>query len=60
MDKEYIPIPTGIEEDEIDLSDQDLEFFEEFGGSVKFLTSLDEKGIARCVSGVSIAIPECH
>ena len=47
VEKEYIPIPTGLNEDEIDLSDQDLEFFEEFGGSAGFLTSLDEKGIAK-------------
>ncbi|KAK7693590.1 hypothetical protein QCA50_003159 [Cerrena zonata] len=47
VNKDYIPIPTGLAEDEIDLSDQDLEFFEEFGGSAGFLTSLDEKGIAK-------------
>ncbi|KAG6879515.1 hypothetical protein C0992_001848 [Termitomyces sp. T32_za158] len=42
-----IPIPDGDNEDEINLSDQDMEVFKEYGGAVSFLTSLDKKGIAR-------------
>ena len=33
----------------MDLSDEDLEAFEEFGDAIGFLSKLDEKGIARCV-----------
>ncbi|KAF9480132.1 NOC3p-domain-containing protein [Pholiota conissans] len=46
-DSGKIPIPN-IQEDDVELSDQDLEFFEEFGGSaVGFLNKLDRNGIMR-------------
>ncbi|CAL1704830.1 unnamed protein product [Somion occarium] len=47
IDKSFIPIPSTHDDDEVNLSDQDLEFFEEFSGGARFLTSLDEKGIAK-------------
>ena len=46
-DRATIPIPTH--DDDVDLSDEDLEAFEEFGDAIGFLSKLDEKGIARCV-----------
>ncbi|TCD69731.1 hypothetical protein EIP91_006498 [Steccherinum ochraceum] len=46
MDRGFIPIPVG-NEDESDLSDQDMEVLEEFGQAAGFLTRLDEKGITR-------------
>nr|GAT58714.1 predicted protein [Mycena chlorophos] len=41
-----IPIPTAADSD-VELSDQDLEFLDEYGGATSFLTSLDKPGIAR-------------
>ncbi|KAI0798067.1 nucleolar complex-associated protein 3 [Abortiporus biennis] len=45
-DRGIIPIPVR-DDDEVELSDQDIEFFEEHGGAAGFLKSLDEKGISR-------------
>ena len=47
-DRATIPIPTY--DDDVELSDEDLEAFEEFGDAIGFLSKLDEKGIARCVT----------
>ncbi|KAF7294963.1 Nucleolar complex-associated protein 3 [Mycena indigotica] len=41
-----IPIPAAADSD-VDLSDQDLEFLDEYGGATSFLTTLDKSGIAR-------------
>ncbi|KAG5727683.1 Nucleolar complex protein 3 like protein [Termitomyces sp. T112] len=46
-DRGMIPIPNVDDANDIDLSDQDLEVFKEYGGAASFLTSLDKKGIAR-------------
>ncbi|GLB34987.1 putative nucleolar complex-associated protein 3 [Lyophyllum shimeji] len=46
-DREIIPIPEVGHEDDVELSDQDLEVLEEYGGAASFLTSLDRKGISR-------------
>lgn len=46
-DRGTIPVPTV--DDDVDLSDVDLEAFEEFGDAIGFLSKLDEKGITRCV-----------
>jgi nucleolar complex protein 3 len=48
-DRKIIPIPVQPEdfEDDSALSEQDLEIFEEYGGSVTFLNKLDQNGIAR-------------
>ncbi|KAI0670464.1 nucleolar complex-associated protein 3 [Trametes maxima] len=46
-DKPTIAIPTQGVEDDVDLSDDDLELLEEYGTAVSFLKTLDEKGIAR-------------
>ncbi|KAG6868376.1 hypothetical protein C0993_004022 [Termitomyces sp. T159_Od127] len=46
-DRAIIPIPNDNDEDDVNLSDQDLEVFEEYGGAASFLTSLDKKGISR-------------
>jgi nucleolar complex protein 3 len=48
-DRKIIPIPTQPEdsEDHSKLSEQDLEFFEEYGGSAVFLNKLDQNGISR-------------
>lgn len=49
-DKKTIPIPVGSpNSDDSELSAQDLDFFEEYGGSAAFLSSLDQSGISRCV-----------
>ncbi|KAF5391290.1 hypothetical protein D9757_001920 [Collybiopsis confluens] len=46
--KETIDIPeVRVEEDDVDLSDQDLELLDAYGGAVNFLNSLDRKGISR-------------
>nr|VWO98758.1 Tubulin beta chain (Beta-tubulin) [Ganoderma boninense] len=42
-----IPIPNQTNEDDLDLSDDDMGMLDEYGGAVSFLRSLDEKGIAR-------------
>ncbi|KAH9901302.1 nucleolar complex-associated protein 3 [Cubamyces lactineus] len=47
FDKPIIPIPTKGDDDDVELSEDDLGLLEEFGGAVSFLKSLDEKGIAR-------------
>ncbi|KAI0082699.1 nucleolar complex-associated protein 3 [Panus rudis PR-1116 ss-1] len=46
-DREIIPIPSAGDQEDVELSDQDLEFFEEFGGAAGFLTKLDQKGISK-------------
>ncbi|OJT15869.1 Nucleolar complex protein 3 -like protein [Trametes pubescens] len=46
-DKPTIEIPTRGDEDDVELSEDDLELLQEYGGAVSFLTALDEKGIAR-------------
>lgn len=46
-DKPTIEIPNRGDEDDVELSDDDLELLQEYGGAVSFLTALDEKGIAR-------------
>jgi nucleolar complex protein 3 len=48
-DKKTIPIPTRSEDSENDseLSEQDLGFLEEYGGSAVFLNKLDQNGISR-------------
>ncbi|KAI0646969.1 nucleolar complex-associated protein 3 [Trametes meyenii] len=46
-DKPTISIPTQGDEDDAELSGDDLELLEEYGTSVSFLRTLDEKGIAR-------------
>ena len=49
-DRATIPIPRQGDQDDVELSEDDLGMLDEFGGAVSFLTTLDEKGIARCVS----------
>ncbi|KZT11382.1 nucleolar complex-associated protein 3 [Laetiporus sulphureus 93-53] len=44
-DRETIPIPAN--EDDVELSEDDLDMLEEYGSAVAFLSTLDEKGIAR-------------
>ncbi|RDB21336.1 Nucleolar complex protein 3 [Hypsizygus marmoreus] len=46
-DRGTIPIPSFADEDDVDLSDQDLEVLEAYGGAASFLESLDHKGILR-------------
>jgi len=46
-DKDTIPIPNADDEEEADISDQDLESFQQFGQSAHFLGILDRKGISR-------------
>jgi nucleolar complex protein 3 len=48
-DRKTIPIPVQPQnsEDDSELSEQDLEFLEEFGGSAVFLNKLDQTGISR-------------
>jgi hypothetical protein len=51
FERPTIPIPgadNGDDEDDAELSDEDLAFYEENGGG-EFLVSLDKKGISRCV-----------
>ncbi|OBZ75212.1 Nucleolar complex protein 3 [Grifola frondosa] len=45
-DRLIIPIPTQGDDD-VELSENDLEVLEEFGSAATFLNRLDEKGIAR-------------
>lgn len=42
-----IPLPDLSSEDEKDISDQDIQFFEENPMAGDFLDELDRKGIAR-------------
>ncbi|KAJ7156004.1 nucleolar complex-associated protein-domain-containing protein [Mycena crocata] len=46
-DRGTIPIPTYENDDELELSDQDLEVLEEYGGAASFLNALDQTGISR-------------
>ncbi|KAG5654528.1 hypothetical protein H0H81_001169 [Sphagnurus paluster] len=46
-DRGIIPIPTLDDREDLELSDQDLEVFEEYGGAASFLNALDHKGISR-------------
>ena len=52
-DRGFIPIPVR-DDDDVELSDEDLEFFEEYGGAASFLNTLDEKGITRCVRSLVV------
>ncbi len=45
-DSGKIPIPY-LQDDDVELSDQDMEMLEEFGGA-SFLDKLDRNGIMRC------------
>ncbi|KAH9854145.1 nucleolar complex-associated protein 3 [Lenzites betulinus] len=47
FDQPTIPIPTRADEEDVELSDDDLGMLDEYGGAVSFLKTLDEKGIAR-------------
>ena len=46
-DKKTIPIPSRDDDEDSELSAQDVDFFEEYGGSVNFLENLDQNGISR-------------
>ncbi|KAJ7632584.1 nucleolar complex-associated protein-domain-containing protein [Roridomyces roridus] len=46
-DRGTIPVPKTGSDEELDLSDQDLEVLEEYGGAASFLNSLDQTGISR-------------
>ncbi|KAF5365756.1 hypothetical protein D9758_003308 [Tetrapyrgos nigripes] len=46
-DRGTIPIPNADDDEDIQLSDQDLEFFQDHGQSAQFLDNLDRKGISR-------------
>lgn len=48
-DRPTIAIPNQGAEDDVELSDEDLDLLEEYGGAASFLRTLDQKGIARCV-----------
>ncbi|KAI0934378.1 hypothetical protein AcV5_006236 [Taiwanofungus camphoratus] len=45
--KEIIPIPAQNNDEDVELSEEDLDVFEEYGPALAFLNRLDEKGIAR-------------
>ncbi|KAJ7219237.1 nucleolar complex-associated protein-domain-containing protein [Mycena pura] len=45
-DRGFIPIPSA-HDGEVQLSDQDLEVLQEYGGSAAFLNNLDNAGISR-------------
>jgi hypothetical protein len=45
-DRGTIPIPSA-DDDNVDVSDQDLAVLAEFGGAVNFLNKLDRNGIMR-------------
>ncbi|TBU65922.1 nucleolar complex-associated protein 3 [Dichomitus squalens] len=47
FDRPTIPIPNSGGEEDVELSEDDVDMLEEYGGAVSFLRSLDEKGIAR-------------
>lgn len=50
-----IEVPRGnsdIEDHELD--DEDLSVIKNFGAGVSFLQTLDEKGISRCVSSLTV------
>ncbi|KAJ6596856.1 nucleolar complex-associated protein-domain-containing protein [Mycena vulgaris] len=46
-DRGTIPIPSYESDGELDLSDQDLDVLEEYGGAASFLNALDQTGISR-------------
>ncbi|TFK29907.1 nucleolar complex-associated protein 3 [Coprinopsis marcescibilis] len=46
-DRGVIPIPVDDNDEDVNLSDNDMELLNEFGGSVGFLQTLDKKGIMR-------------
>ncbi|CAM0142750.1 unnamed protein product [Umbelopsis sp. WA50703] len=43
---EYVEVPT-VEDDDIELSDEDMQFFEEHGDFTSFLKSMDSKAITK-------------
>lgn len=45
-DRGIIPIPN-MSDDDVDVSDQDMDVLAEFGGAATFLKGLDKKGIMR-------------
>jgi nucleolar complex protein 3 len=56
-DRGTIPIPNLSEDDEnIELSDQDMAVFTDFGQAVGFLKKLDHKGLMRYTSLVLICV----
>jgi len=48
-DRGIIPIPNLNNDEDTDISDQDIGLLSEFGEAAGFLKSLDRKGIMRCV-----------
>ncbi|KAH9951376.1 nucleolar complex-associated protein 3 [Amylocystis lapponica] len=46
-DRPTIPIPNQVDDEDVELSDEDLDMLEEYGDAVSFLGRLDQKGIAR-------------
>jgi len=48
-DKPTIPIPMSLDDDDVPLSDQDLNLLEEYGEAAGFLGSLGHKAIAMYV-----------
>ncbi|KAJ7097959.1 nucleolar complex-associated protein-domain-containing protein [Mycena belliarum] len=46
-DRGTIPIPAHDTDGELELSDQDMEVLEEYGGAASFLNALDQQGILR-------------
>ncbi|KAJ7343520.1 nucleolar complex-associated protein-domain-containing protein [Mycena albidolilacea] len=46
-DRGTIPIPSYADDEELELSDQDLDVLEEYGGATSFLNSLDQTAISR-------------
>jgi nucleolar complex protein 3 len=46
-DRGTIPIPSYDSDGELELSDQDLDVLQEYGGAASFLNALDQKGISR-------------
>jgi hypothetical protein len=49
-EKPTIQLPTYFNDDDMPLSDQDLNLLDEYGEAAGFLDTLDHKGIARCVN----------
>ncbi|KAL6300168.1 nucleolar complex-associated protein-domain-containing protein [Sparassis latifolia] len=47
MDRGIIPIPVLGNDEDMELSDEDVDMLEEYGSAVAFLDRLDEKGITR-------------
>ncbi|KAJ7658713.1 hypothetical protein DFH06DRAFT_1407183 [Mycena polygramma] len=46
-DRGTIPIPSYASDEDLELSDHDLEVLQEYGGAASFLNSLDQAGISR-------------